>query len=64
MLHLDMHRGTCGAGEGDRYLWWKSLETIMTSDGVVRAAQLSRGTWLGIASGGYPLIICYTKSEV
>ena len=45
MLHLDMHRGTCGDGKGDRYLWWKSLETMMTSDGVVRAAQLSPGTW-------------------
>ena len=49
-LHLDIHRGTCGAGEGDRYLWWKRLETMMTSDGVVRAAQLSPGTWAFSAS--------------
>ena len=50
MLLLDMHRGTCGNGKGDRYLWWKSLETMMTSDGVVRAAQLSPGTWAFSAS--------------
>ena len=50
MLYLDKHSETCGAGEGDRYLWWKSLETMMTSDGVVRAAQLSPGTWAFSAS--------------
>ena len=50
VLHLDIHRGTCGDGKGDRYLWWKRLETMMTSDGVVRAAQLSPGTWAFSAS--------------
>ena len=50
-VHLDMYSGTCGDGKGDRYLWWKSLEAIMTSDGVVRAAQLSRGD-LGVFSVG------------
>ena len=50
VLYLDKHSGTCGDGEGDRYLWWKSLEAIMTSDGVVRAAQLSPGTWAFSAS--------------
>ena len=53
MLYLDKHSGTCGDGEGDRYLWWKSLETMMTSDGVVRAAQLSPGCGdLGVFSIG------------
>ena len=49
-MYLDKHSGTCGDGDGDRYLWWKSLETMMTSDGVVRAAQLSPGTWAFSAS--------------